>query len=459
MSDACYTARATTKAQVTASIDGLNFPTTNGQYTHDAAATFVVGLHRVLKMTFNPSEPGCGMEMLLRSSTDGVNPSALSAIRSTDVATIATVIKTSSDAAKKAAEEEGTEPSTEPLITTRADAMDAADRQNQLTQAVIGAKEGATAAITAKVGERVTDAILRTADGTDFKSIDEYELYELVSAVIQAADRPRVRAIRQQLLAALSYRFNLRQRFSDNVAVLRAKNARIAAYGIVVHDDMIANVVLAEADEAAREEWGREIGTAMDKIRLLYGYDFAHDAASLAVILKELAAADAVRTLLDAPAPTHEPTGHANAVEDLSSHVRRLVFDDDSTVGTAAAAGGYNSDSSAESERPSRSRAKKGSKTKDRARSSSRRRDDQTAGNNPCRHCKKAGRRNRHPNVQSDKCFWNKRWAGFRPRYACKQLDIRFATRDKFTAELGGYDTANGGGYASSDGETTSDGE
>ena len=54
---------------------------------------FVVGLRRVLKMTYNPSEPGCGMEMLLQSSTDGVNPSALSAIKSTDVTTIATVIQ------------------------------------------------------------------------------------------------------------------------------------------------------------------------------------------------------------------------------------------------------------------------------------------------------------------------------------------------------------------------------
>ena len=447
MSDACYTARATTKAQVAASVASLSLPTTNGQYTHDAAAMFVVGLHRVLKMTFNPSEPGCGMEMLLRSSTDGVNPSALSAIKSTNVATIATVIQASA---------EGTE-GNGPLITTRADAMDAADRQNQLTQAVIGAKEGATAAITSKAGARVTDAILRTADGTDFKSIDEYELHELVAAVIQAADRPRVRAIRQQLLAAIGHRFNFRQRFSDNVAVLRAKNARIAAYGIIVHDDMIANIVLAEADEAAREEWGREIGTAMDKIRLQYGYDHPHDATSLAAMLRELAAADAVRTLLDAPAPTHEPVGHANAVDDLSSHVRRLVFDDESTVGTAAAAGGYTSDSSGESTRKPRSRDKRGGNSRGRARSSSRRRDEQTAANNPCKHCKRAGRRNRHPNAPNDQCFWNKRWAGFRPRYACKKLDIRFVPRDKFTAALGGYESS--GGYQSSDGETTSDGE
>ena len=157
MSDACYTARATTTAQVAASIASLTLPTTNGQYTHDAAAMFVVGLQRVLKMTYNPSEPGCGMEMLLQSSTDGVNPSALSPLKSTDVATIATVIPASAE------DTEGNGP----LITTRADAMDAADRQHQLTQAVIGAKEGATAAITSKVGARVTNVILRTANISD----------------------------------------------------------------------------------------------------------------------------------------------------------------------------------------------------------------------------------------------------------------------------------------------------
>ena len=112
-----------------------------------------------------------------------------------DVATIATVIQESSDAAKEAETTAGTKPSNEPLITTHADTMDTADQKNQLKQAVIGAKEGATAAITAKVGKRVTDAILRTANGTDFKSINKYELYELVAAVIQAANRPRLRAI------------------------------------------------------------------------------------------------------------------------------------------------------------------------------------------------------------------------------------------------------------------------
>ena len=65
-----------------------------------------------------------------------------------------------------------------------------------MTQAVIGAKEGTSSAITAKVGACVTDAVLQTADGMDYKSI-EFELYKLVTAAMQAADRPRVREIRQ----------------------------------------------------------------------------------------------------------------------------------------------------------------------------------------------------------------------------------------------------------------------
>jgi len=450
MSDACFTARATTKAHVTAAIGDINLAVVNGQYSHDAIAQFIVAVKRVLKSTYNPAEPGCGMEMLLRSSTDTANPSKISAIKSTDVATIATIIRDSSADAKAAKAASGIDEPDEPTIVTRADAMDAADRANQMTQAVIGAKEGTAAAITAKVGERVTDAVLRTADGMDYKSIDEFELYELVTAAMQAADRPRVREIRQQLLAVLSIRFNFRQRFSDNVAVLRARIARIAAYGITVHEDMIATTILAEADEAAREDWGREIETAMGKIRLSYGYDYPHDAASVAIILKELAAADAVRDLMAAPAPTtNNNLGQANAAGDAMSHVRRLIFDDDSTVGTAAAAG-YESDSSAESDRKSRaSRSSNTDKAKQRGRSKSKARAEQTAATNPCKYCKRNGRRNRHPNVPPEQCFWNKKWKGFRPRYVCRAINLPYQEREAFVAEFGGY--------VSDDGETSDD--
>ena len=85
---------------------------------------------------------------------------------------------------------------------------------------------------------------------------------------------------------------------SDNVVVLRAKVAHLAAYGIAVPESMIATIILAEVDDTAHEPWGRKIKTAVAKIRLKYAYNYAHDAASVVAILKELAGADAVRNMM-----------------------------------------------------------------------------------------------------------------------------------------------------------------
>ena len=56
----------------------------------------------------------------------------------------------------------------------------------------------------------------------------------------------------------------------------------------------------------------RELHPAMQEIRKRYKYNHTHNATSLADILAELAAADAICTLSDAPEPT---TKSANAVQ------------------------------------------------------------------------------------------------------------------------------------------------
>jgi hypothetical protein len=50
---------------------------------------------------------------------------------------------------------------------------------NVINQSVIGVKEGVTEGITLKVGSDITDAILRTSDGSDHKSVDEYTLFKV----------------------------------------------------------------------------------------------------------------------------------------------------------------------------------------------------------------------------------------------------------------------------------------
>ena len=135
-------------ACVTAAINELHLLTTNSQYIHDAIKMFVVEIHRVLKSTYNPAKPSYG-EMLLCSSTDANNPSARSEIKSTDATTIATNTKASTKEAQVASARGN---KIFLLIVTRVGTLGAADKQNQLTQAIIGANEGAAAAVIAKVG-------------------------------------------------------------------------------------------------------------------------------------------------------------------------------------------------------------------------------------------------------------------------------------------------------------------
>ena len=57
-----------------------------------------------------------------------------------------------------------------------ANAQDEAYIQNTAGLASIGVKEEIAAAITSIVGAQITNPILRTTDGSDFRTVDEYEL-------------------------------------------------------------------------------------------------------------------------------------------------------------------------------------------------------------------------------------------------------------------------------------------
>ncbi len=57
-----------------------------------------------------------------------------------------------------------------------------------INQSVIGAKEGVVEAVTKLVGSNITNAVLRTADGSNHKSIDDYMLLAVMAAAIDGAN-------------------------------------------------------------------------------------------------------------------------------------------------------------------------------------------------------------------------------------------------------------------------------
>jgi hypothetical protein len=177
MAEACYMARSTTKQQVLDGINKLTLHTNeHGQYTHDAILLIQKGIQRVLVSQFNPSDPGKGMVKLL---DDGDN--ILTRVQSTSI-TAELVLKS----AKKRADALSTTTGKTilPTITARTEAQEEANRLNVINQSVIGAKEGVVEAVSKLVGSDIINAILQTVDGSDFNSIDDFTLYEVMKVAI-----------------------------------------------------------------------------------------------------------------------------------------------------------------------------------------------------------------------------------------------------------------------------------
>jgi hypothetical protein len=55
---------------------------------------------------------------------------------------------------------------------------------NIINQSVIGAKEGVVEAVSKLVGSDITDAILRTVDSSNHKSINDFTLYDVMKVAI-----------------------------------------------------------------------------------------------------------------------------------------------------------------------------------------------------------------------------------------------------------------------------------
>jgi hypothetical protein len=191
---------------------------------------------------------------------------------------------------------------------------------NVINQLVIRAKEGAVEAITKLVGSNITDAILCTANGSNHKSVDDFTLFNVMQVVINGADRPLTNDVLEQLLEVINHTFNFCKKISVNMELLQSNAAQMAKYGITIGVPQLVLTLSANIKTATKSEYGHEFCSAMHAICKKYTYNHVHNAVSLKTILTELAGANGVRVLKDAPMPS-SGTAHsvANSVSFLHS--------------------------------------------------------------------------------------------------------------------------------------------
>ena len=112
-----------------------------------------------------------------------------------------------------------------PIITTKAEAQEEANRLNVINLLVIRAKEGAVEAITKLVGSDITNAILRTANGSNHKSVNDFTLFKVMQVAIDGADHSSTNDVLEQLLKVINHTFNFCKKISINMELLQSNAA------------------------------------------------------------------------------------------------------------------------------------------------------------------------------------------------------------------------------------------
>ena len=142
------------------------------------------------------------------------------------------------------------------------------------------------------VGPKITNPILRTTYGSDFRTVDEYALHQLLSAVMGGAKQPSVMTSRQMMVDVMATTFDWRESAATNLKKLSIEIVKAATYGIRFHNDMKGLVITANVAYASQQTLGSKLAEAQIKIKAKYLYNKVHDADSNVDMMKYLAAED-----------------------------------------------------------------------------------------------------------------------------------------------------------------------
>jgi hypothetical protein len=103
----------------------------------------------------------------------------------------------------------------------------------------------------------------------------------------------------------------------------------MTTYGINIGVPQLVLTLLANIETVMKSKYSHEFRLAMHAICKKYTYNHVHDAASLQTILTELAGADGVRVLKDAPAPS---AGTAHSMADSVSFLHSTMDGGDTNL-------------------------------------------------------------------------------------------------------------------------------
>ena len=137
--------------------------------------------------------------------------------------------------------------------------------------------------------------ILRNTDNSYFKLVDQYHIHQLFTEITEGEERPESSNFRRQFVNITGTIFDWREAAVTNVERMAAMSEKLLGYGVRVHSNLCAVVILANTEWAAQQTWGAEISVAHQNIIVRYKYNNVHDTESIREIVRILAMAEAAQ--------------------------------------------------------------------------------------------------------------------------------------------------------------------
>ena len=201
------------------------------------------------------------------------------------------------------------------------------------------------------------------------------------------------------------------------------------AFGVTVNVSLLVVNLKANMEYAQSHEWGRKFRVSGHSIYKKYpDYSHKYDQTLYDDMIQEYAAADCVRVLQDAPAPSKEQSNLVGGVGRQLAALQRAFGDykesaylvnENSYKRKKKESNKKKKDTESQRGRGSDSKSKS-SKQKARGCSKSTDRHEK----NKCKHCKESGPyAGKH---EASKCFYNMKYKGWQPSKICKELDVTF---------------------------------
>ena len=183
-------------------------------------------------------------------------------------------------------------------------------------------------AITKLVGSNITDSILGTSDSSNHKGIDDFGLFDVMQVAINGAVHPSTKdMLVEQLLEVINHTFDFHKKISVNMVLLQYNAARMATYSIAIGVAQLVLMLLANIKTTIKANCSHKFCSSMHIICKKYTYNCVHNTMPIQIMLTELAGADGVRVLKNAPAPS---AGTAHSVADSVSLIHKMMDRDDS---------------------------------------------------------------------------------------------------------------------------------